>query len=72
MLSFTRAKLWILAMVGLTALAACGDTQLEQGLLGAGAGAGVAVVTGADPVAGAAVGAAGNLVYCQRYPSRCN
>jgi len=65
-------KFWVLGFVALGALAACGDTKLEQGLIGAGAGAGVGLVTGADPVAAAAIGAGGNLLYCDRYPSRCN
>ena len=64
-------KTWIIGLMAVATLAACGDTKLEQGALGAGAGAGVAIVAGVDPITGAAVGAAGNLVYCNRYPSRC-
>ena len=41
------------------------------GLIGAGAGAGAAVVLDGNPVTGAVVGGAANVVYCQRYPSRC-
>lgn len=62
----------LLALAGLAALAACGDTAGEQALIGGGVGAGVAVVTDRDPLTGAAVGAAGNLLYCQTYPERCN
>ena len=40
-------------------VSACGDTVGEQALIGG------------DIVAGAAVGAAGNVLYCQQYPSRC-
>ena len=43
-----QKKTWIGAVVALVALAACGDTLLEQGLLGAGAGAGAAIVLGGD------------------------
>lgn len=53
------------------ALAACGDTALEQGLLGAGAGAAGAIITGGDAATGAVIGGAGNLAYCQTYPNRC-
>jgi hypothetical protein len=53
------------------ALAACGDTALEQGLLGAGAGAAGAILTGGDAATGAVLGGAGNLAYCQTYPDRC-
>ncbi len=52
-------------------LSACGDNLAEQGIFGAGAGAGVAAVTGGNAATGAAVGAAGNIAYCQAYPARC-
>jgi len=61
----------VLMLGTLLALGACGDTTGEQAILGGGAGAVGASVTGGDPVAGAAVGAAANVVYCDRYPSRC-
>ncbi|WP_417720968.1 hypothetical protein [Salipiger sp.] len=57
-----------LALLGLSA---CGDTLAEQGLIGAGAGAVTAKALDADMATGAVVGAAGNIAYCQRYPSRC-
>jgi subtilisin family serine protease len=53
-------------------LAGCGDTLGEQAAIGAGAGAVTAAVLDGDVVAGAAVGAAGNALYCQQYPERCN
>jgi hypothetical protein len=56
--------------MGIT-LTACGDTALEQGLLGAGAGAAGAIITGGDAATGAVIGGAGNLAYCQTYPDRC-
>lgn len=52
-------------------LAGCGDTLGEQALIGAGAGAGTAVLLDGDVAAGAAIGAAGNVLYCQQYPSKC-
>jgi len=65
-------KLGILALLGtLPLLAACGDTVGEQALFGGAAGAVGAAAVDGDPVVGAAVGAAGNTLYCQQYPSRC-
>ncbi|MFK7941065.1 MAG: hypothetical protein AB8B82_16920 [Roseovarius sp.] len=61
---FTKIKL-TLAMLGLTGLVACGDTAVEQALLGGGAGAGTAILLDGDILTGAAVGAAGNVIYCQ-------
>ncbi|WP_108884978.1 hypothetical protein [Pseudoprimorskyibacter insulae] len=58
-------------LIALTALGACGDTLGEQAILGAGAGTAGAVVTNGDPVTGAVVGAAANVAYCRKYPSRC-
>ncbi len=55
----------ILAMATCAGLAACGDTTGEQALLGGGAGAVGAAVLNADPLLGAAVGAAGNVLYCK-------
>ncbi len=55
----------IIALAALAGLSACGDTAGEQALLGGGAGALGAVVLDANPVVGAAVGAAGNLLYCE-------
>ena len=56
----------------LLALAACGDTALEQGVVGAGAGAGAALITGGDVVTGAAVGASANVIFCQTNPGKCD
>ncbi|MGC8203798.1 hypothetical protein ACP2AV_13940 [Aliiroseovarius sp. PTFE2010] len=67
-----RKSIWIVSVVALTGLAACGDSPLEQGLMGAGAGAAAGAVTGGDVATGAAIGAAGNVLYCQQYPTRCN
>jgi hypothetical protein len=52
-------------------LAACGDTTVEQALLGGGAGAATSAVLDGNVAAGALVGAAANVAYCQKYPTRC-
>ncbi|WP_411353140.1 hypothetical protein PNH50_20020 (plasmid) [Leisingera aquaemixtae] len=54
-----------------TTLAACGDTTGERLVYGAGAGAAGAAVLDGNVAAGAAVGAAANLLYCQENPHRC-
>lgn len=63
---------YIFATAAMLALSACGDTLLEQGAVGAAAGAGAAIVTGGDAVTGAAGGAAANLLYCQTNPDKCD
>ena len=62
----------ILAASACAGLAACGETLGEQAVGGAAIGAGTAVVTGNSALQGAAVGAAGNVAFCQLYPDRCN
>ncbi|WP_299862192.1 hypothetical protein [uncultured Roseobacter sp.] len=62
----------MLAFAACAGLAACGDTLGEQAVGGAAIGAGTAVVTGNGALAGAALGAAGNVAYCQLNPGRCN
>ncbi|MAQ86184.1 hypothetical protein [Psychromarinibacter halotolerans] len=66
-----RIKLSAALLVAALGLSACGDTPLEQGVFGMGAGTGAALLTGADPVTGAIVGAAGNVAYCQ-YVNQAN
>ncbi|MGR3323147.1 MAG: hypothetical protein ACU0DK_14585 [Pseudooceanicola sp.] len=61
-----------LAVALLGGLAACGDTFGEQAVIGAGGGAATSAVFGGNVGTGALVGAAANVAYCQRYPSRCN
>ena len=61
-----------LALVALAGLAACGDTIGEPAVGGAAIGAGAAVITNDDMAKGAAIGAAGNVAYCQLYPANCN
>ncbi|WP_428515684.1 hypothetical protein [Roseovarius sp.] len=52
-------------------LAACGNTVPEQALFGGAAGTGAAAVVGGSLLTGAAVGAAGNVAFCQVYPDKC-
>lgn len=61
----------LIAGVATLALAGCGETPLEQVLYGGGAGLAGAAVLDGDLATGAAVGAVGNVVYCQTYPERC-
>ena len=65
-------KLWAILGATTLGLAACGETAGDQALIGGAAGAGVAILTDGSPLKGAAVGAAGNFLYCQAYPSKCN
>ncbi|MEP2641908.1 hypothetical protein [Roseobacter sp.] len=62
----------VLMLVACAGLAACGDTLGEQAAGGAAIGAGTAVITGNGALKGAAIGAAGNVAYCQLNPGRCN
>ncbi|KPQ06568.1 MAG: hypothetical protein HLUCCA12_09800 [Rhodobacteraceae bacterium HLUCCA12] len=64
-------KAIVLPLAAVSALAACGNNPGEQALFGGGAGAVGAAALGGDPVAGAAVGAGGNVLYCQANPGRC-
>ncbi|MGJ8625749.1 MAG: hypothetical protein ACSHXB_02210 [Sulfitobacter sp.] len=61
----------ILGLAGCVSLAACGDTLGEQALGGGVIGAGAAAVTGGTLIQGAAIGAAGNVAYCQLNPGKC-
>lgn len=61
----------ILAACAALGLSACGDTLGEQALGGAVVGAGTAAVADGNMAQGAAIGAAGNVAYCQTYPARC-
>ena len=64
-------KLAVLCGAMALGLSACGDTFGEQALIGAGAGTAAAAVLDGNLVAGAVVGAAGNVVYCKQNPSKC-
>ena len=67
-MSITKLTLALVASAG---LAACGDTLGEQALGGAAVGAGAAALTSGSLAQGAAIGAAGNIAFCQLYPGRC-
>ncbi|MDA7425886.1 hypothetical protein [Thalassococcus lentus] len=60
-----------ISIFALCVCSSCGDTLGEQALFGAGAGGAAAVATDGDLITGAAIGAAGNIAYCRKYPSRC-
>lgn len=62
----------ILGIATCGGLAACGDTLGEQALGGAAVGAGAAAITSGSLAQGAAIGAAGNVAYCQLNPGKCN
>lgn len=66
-----RIKIFALMGVAALGLSACGDTVGEQGLVGAAGGAGAAVVLDGDPLLGGALGAIGNVAFCQKFPERC-
>lgn len=66
-----RIRTVVLATVAALGLAACGDTVGEQAVLGGAVGGVGTAALGGNAVAGAAVGAGANVLYCDRYPSRC-
>ena len=61
-----------LAAAALLALAACGDTVGEQAAVGAGVGVVGAILTDGDPLTAGALGAAGNVAFCQANPDQCD
>ena len=65
-------KVWIIVGAATLGLSACGDTVTDQALIGGAAGAGAAIITDGSLLKGAAIGAAGNTLYCQAYPSKCS
>lgn len=67
----TKHFLRAAAVVSVAFVAGCGDTAVEQALMGGGAGAATALVLDGSVATGAVVGAAANVAYCQKYPSRC-
>lgn len=71
MQSIQRKLSAAVAGLSLAALAACGDSIPEQALLGGGAGAIAGAAVGGSVLTGAAVGAAGNVIYCQATKSTC-
>ena len=67
-ITFLKTAALVLALGG---LAACGDTIGEQAVIGGAAGAGTAAVLDGNILTGAAVGAAGNTIFCQANPGKC-
>ena len=67
----TRSILLALALAVSGILSACGETTGEQALYGAGAGVLGAALLDGNPLTGAAVGVAANVIYCKENPSRC-
>lgn len=59
-------------LVSTAGLAACGQTLGDQALGGAAIGAGTAAITDGSIGTGAAIGAAGNVAYCQANPGKCS
>ena len=67
-----RIRIWAAMAICALGLSACGGTPLEQGVFGAGACTGAAILTGGDLATGAVLGALGNVAYCQYYKGNCN
>lgn len=67
-----RITTWTFATLAALGLSACGDTPNQQAIAGGAAGLGTAIVLDGNLLTGAAIGAAGNLLYCQNNPGRCN
>jgi hypothetical protein len=65
-------KTIILAVAASFSLAACGATVGQQSAGGGAIGAGLAALTGGNLAKGAAIGAAGNVLYCGANPGACN
>ena len=65
-------KYIFLCLAACAGLAGCGDTLGEQALGGGVIGAGAAAITSGSIAQGAAIGAAGNVAFCQLNPGRCN
>ena len=59
------------ALAALALCTACGDTAVEQALLGGGAGAATSLLVDGNVATGLVIGAAANVAYCQKYPTRC-
>ncbi|MEM7318352.1 MAG: hypothetical protein AAF408_04940 [Pseudomonadota bacterium] len=66
-----RQHMVLAAFALCTGLAACGDTTTEQVLYGGGAGLAGSLLLDTNPIAGAAVGAAANVIYCEQSQSSC-
>ena len=71
MSTFKPLKSIIIPVTLCISLAACGETIGEQALAGGAIGAGAAVLGDSTVSKGIALGAAGNIAFCQLNPSRC-
>ena len=61
----------VAAFASLALCTACGDTAVEQALMGGGAGGAASLLLDGNVATGVVVGAAANVAYCQKYPTRC-
>ncbi|MFA3918103.1 hypothetical protein [Ruegeria hyattellae] len=61
----------VLALAACAGLSACGDNTTERVLYGGAAGAAGSAILDTNVVAGAAVGAAANVIYCEENPGKC-
>lgn len=66
-----RAKSFFAVLAVCGGLAACGQTTGEQVVYGASAGALGSLLLDGNPVTGAAVGTAANLIFCKENPGKC-
>ena len=67
----TSLTVKLAAVASLLLVTACGDTTVEQALMGGGAGAATSILLDGSIATGVVVGAAANVLYCQKYPTRC-
>lgn len=61
----------VIASITTLGLAACGDNPGERAVIGGAAGAGVSAVADGNILAGAAIGAGANVLYCEANPGKC-
>ncbi|MEM8655671.1 MAG: hypothetical protein AAGF36_13090 [Pseudomonadota bacterium] len=66
-----RIKFFALAAAAAFGLAACGDTVGEQAVIGGAVGGVGTAALGGNAIAGAAVGAGANVLYCDQNPGSC-
>lgn len=64
-------RAFILSIAACASLVACGQSLGDQAIGGGAIGAGAAVIAGHSALQGAAIGAAGNIAYCQLNPGKC-
>ena len=66
-----QIKPWLMGLIVLSGVAACGSTDVERALTGAAAGAVAAEVTENDPLVGALVGASAGALCDDVTPDLC-